>query len=154
MRIADRCLEGDAAQLWAAYRNIPIPWERFRERLRAKYANPSLLADPTAKLYGEKQRQGERNRRFLEQRHTYAQRLLPGLREAEIADLLFGTLKPSLKRLLRVANFETVEEFISLASEIKENEDAMWAEGEQTTARPKGPLTSPPPLDRRNGLNR
>jgi hypothetical protein len=109
--------------------------------LRAKYANPTLLADLTAKLYGEKQQEGEGVRTFLEQRHILARRLLPRLREAEIASLLFGTLKSSLKRILRVATFQTVEELISLASGIEEDED-------------KRPLKSPQPPDQRNGPKR
>jgi hypothetical protein len=134
--------------------NIAISWERFRECLRAKYAIPTLLADLTAKLYGENQQKGEGVRRFLEQRHIIARRLLPGLREAEIARLLFGTLKSSLKRILMVATFQTVEELISLASGIEEDEDKMRAEGEWTTARSKRPLKSPPQPDRRNGPKR
>jgi hypothetical protein len=54
VRIASRYLEGEAAQLWLVYRNIAISWERFRKCLRAKNVNPTLLADLTAKLYGEK----------------------------------------------------------------------------------------------------
>jgi hypothetical protein len=154
VRIADRYLEGDAAQLWAAYKNIAISWERFRECLCAKYANPTLLTDLTAKLYGEKQQEGEEVRTFLEQRHILARRLLPGLREAEIAHPLFGTLKSSLKRILRVATFQTVEELISLASGIEEDEDMMRAEGEWTTARHKRPLKSQQPPDQRNGSKR
>jgi hypothetical protein len=122
--------------------------------LRAKYANPTLLADLTANLYGEKQQEAERVRTFLELRHIFTRQLLPGLREAEIARLLFGTLKSSLKRILRVATFQTMEEHILLASGIEEDKDTMRVEKEWTNARSKHPLNSPQPSDRRNGPKR
>ena len=76
----------------------------------------------SAKLYGQPQSEKESTELFLEQRHLLARRLLPVATEEQIVAVLLESLRGSIKKLLRGATIENVEDLISKATQIERDE--------------------------------
>jgi hypothetical protein len=49
---ASQNLRGDADQWWTKYSDLPIAWGPFKDHLRRKYSDESLLVALRSKLYG------------------------------------------------------------------------------------------------------
>ena len=122
VRLAARCLKDDAARWWVIYKNMNLSWAKFCELLRNRYASQSLMMKLSAKLYGQQQTDKESTGLFLEQRHLLARRLLPNATEEQIIAVLLEALRGSTKKLLRSSNFDTVEELITRAIQIEQDE--------------------------------
>ena len=160
VRLASRGLKENAAHWWAAYKNLNINWDKFCELLRNRYASQNVLMRLSAKLYGQPQSEKEGTGMFLEQRHLLARRLLPEAPEGKIIAVLLEALRGSIKKLLRSSNFDTVEDLISRAVQIEQDEfeernaNKRYAPpATPSSAQTQKPKTSAPTLAASSGGN-
>ena len=87
-RLVAKSLTDNAAKWWDLYKNLSLPWAKFRDLLIQHYAGKTTLMRLQAKLYSSKQSEKEPVGIFLQQKYLLALRLRPEAPEAGILALL------------------------------------------------------------------
>lgn len=134
VKIVSRFLKHDAARWWAAYKDLNFNWEKFCSKLRGKFCSQEVILRLQAKLYGVMQTEQDGTNLFLENKFQIAKRLLPDASESQIITILLQTLKASMRKMLRSTTFQNVDELISLATQIDQDEAQEKRESRRTSS--------------------
>lgn len=98
---AEKALEGNAEKWWATYKNLPVPWEKFRDLIRTHFNGKQQLMRFNALLFSQVLGDREDVSLFPERRHLLIRRLQPHANETGIVALLGEGVKGSIRRHLR-----------------------------------------------------
>lgn len=157
-RMVHKSLTDRASKWYEVYRNLSLPWAKFRNMLMQHFAGITALNKLQVKLYATKQVEKEATGVFLQKKYLLALRLLPQATESQVVTLLLKALNPSIKKVLRAATIFTFDKLVERAvqaenDEAEENprEAARETQGKVTTAAPQPqnntevvPSTRPP----------
>lgn len=140
-RMVNKSLTGKASKWYEAYRNLSLPWAKFRTLLTQHFAGASAVNKLHIKLYSAKQDEKEAVGVFLQRKYLLALRLLPQASENQVVALLLESLKPSIKKVLRSATINSFEELVERAV-LAENDEAE--ENPRKTTREVAPSKGTP----------
>ncbi|XP_033221205.1 activity-regulated cytoskeleton-associated protein-like [Belonocnema kinseyi] len=121
-RMVNKSLNEKAAKWYEAYRNLSLPWSKFRMLLTQDFAGAAALNKLHTKLYATKQEEKEAVHVFLQRKYLVAQRLLPQATGSQIVTLLLEALKPSIKKVLRAAVIGSFEDLVERAVQAESGE--------------------------------
>lgn len=146
-RMVAKSLTDKAAKWYELYRNLSLPWAKFRALLKQHFAGVSALNKLHVKLYANKQEEKEAVGVFLQRKYLLALRLLPTTPEAQIVSLLLETIKPSIKKVLRAATIDSFEDLVERAVQA-ETDEAEETLRKPATAHNKSPINTQQPTAR------
>ena len=106
-RIVSKSLLEEAGKWWGPFKSFNLPWDKFKELFRHKYASQSVENGLRVSLYSRKQGDKEPTAIFLQKKYLLARRLCPQNTEAELVNTVLETLRPSIKRVIRAADPKT-----------------------------------------------
>lgn len=112
------------------YKNLSLPWAKFRNLLIQNFSGVSALNKIHIKIYAVKQKEKEAVRVFLQRKYLLALRLLPQATEKQIVALLLEAFRPSIKKVLRetITSFEElVKRAVQATLPLNANETAATA---------------------------
>lgn len=121
-RMVTKSLTERASKWYEAYKNLSLPWGKFKNLLIQHFAGISALNKLHIKLYATKQEEKEAVGIFLQKKYLLALRLLPQAPETQIVALLLEALKPSIKKILRAATISTFEDLVERAVQAETDE--------------------------------
>ena len=140
-RLIANSLTANAAKWWDLYKNVSLPWPKFRDLLIQYYAGNTTLMRLQAKLYSSKQSEKEPVGIFLQQKYLLALRLRPEAPEADILALLVESLRPSIKIAIRASNLQTFGNLFERATQA-EADDFEANSRKETKKNPKKSTTT------------
>lgn len=117
--IANKQLKGDAARWYSLYRDLPLDYASFLQRLNNKFNTTSVLAAARSKLYGEAQEDQEPVSLFVTRKMTLFSRLDPLIPEGMMVDTIVEQLLPEIRSRLRAYTCHDAEDLITVATQIE-----------------------------------
>ena len=99
-----------------------MPWNKFCELFRNKYASQKVENGLRIELYARKQNEKEAAAVFLQKKYLLAKRLCPMSTEGELVSTILETLKLSIKRVIRAANPKTFTDLVDRATQAEAEE--------------------------------
>lgn len=117
--IASRQLRGEAARWYSLYRDLPLDYASFLQRLNHKFNSTSVLATARSKLYGEAQGAGEPVALFVTRKRTLFARLDPLIPEGVMIDTIIEQLLPETRSRLRAYTFHNIEDLLNVTTQIE-----------------------------------
>ena len=136
-RMVHNSLKDSASKWWEVYKNLNLPWSKFRDLLTQRFAGNTTLMRLKAKLYSSKQQERESVGVFLQQKYLLALRLQPTASEADTVALLLESLRPSLKKVLRAAPIESFSDLLDRAIQAEADESEESAPRKESRELPK-----------------
>lgn len=112
-------LKGDARRWYEPYRFLINRYVTFVDRLIAKYDSTESLTQVTTKLYGDRQQAGESTAVFITRKMCLFNRVDPAKAEYLKTAIILDQLRPELRSRLRGHGFRTLEELVTVASQIE-----------------------------------
>lgn len=117
--VAGKQLRLDAARWYSLYKDLPLDYGTFLQRLDHKFNSTSVLALARSKLYGETQEQDEPVSLFVMRKRTLFSRLDPAVPEGIMIDTIIEQLQPEIRSRLRAYNFMNIEDLLNIATQIE-----------------------------------
>lgn len=112
-------LRGEAKKWYEPYKYLINKYSTFLERLRSKYDSTTIITQATSRLYGEKQANNESGTVFITRKVSLFNRLDPHKMEKMKVCIILDQLKPEIRSRLRGHNIETVEQLVSVVTQIE-----------------------------------
>lgn len=112
-------LRGEAEKWYEPYKNLPITFRHFQDRLKNKYDSIPVVAAARTRLYGERQREHEGVELFITKKLMLFARLEPDMNDAMIANTILEQLRPEIRSRLRTHYFDNADHLIQVTSQIE-----------------------------------
>ena len=141
-RMVETYLTDEAAKWFTVYKNLSLPWTKFRSLLIQHFAGNSALNKLHVKLYAVKQGDRDPVGVFLQRKYLLALRLLPEATEEQHVSLLLESIKPSIKKILRAATLDSFETLFERAVQAEADEAEENLSKNRTTV-PNQKTTAP-----------
>lgn len=110
----------DAAAKWyEPYRQLAISYDSFTERLIYKFNSTSIITAAKARLYGEKQKEGEPAEIFLTNKPSLYMRLERQEPDILALKMFLDQLLPEIRSRIRSVEFQNIEELIQMSTQIE-----------------------------------